>query len=204
MSAEFVSVEKFGPFPDDVKYDPPEGTNNVVLCTSNGTPSHFKASEFDNPQRLLMVHPTVIDALEYLRALLCEWAQEEICIKITNAVRTNEDMQRLARIYGWIGETRPDGRPGQVARDSKHKMNYGGIAVDIYAYQKDGGGYVPQNILGRHARKCFDWVKDDYGDGHVHCDNREHGKQLTQTLANRGSASVAPKTTETQTTPKQN
>ena len=87
---------------------------------------------------------------------------------VTDAVRTQADLERLAR-YGWVDQG------GTVARQSKHLAVYGGIAVDLVAMVASTRRRIPQKTLGALCRRHFDWVKDDYADGHVHADNRIRG-----------------------------
>ena len=49
----------------------------------------------------------------------------------------------------------------------------GGIAADLVAVNARTRERVPQRIVGTVCRRHFDWVKDDYNDGHVHADNRD-------------------------------
>ena len=77
------------------------------------------------------------------------------------------DLERLAVRYGWTDEG------GRVARRSRHLAEFGGIAADLVARVARTRAAVPQHTLGMVCRRYFDWVKDDYSDGHVHADNRE-------------------------------
>lgn len=144
--------------------------NDVRLMTvlDGEVVSHFKLREFENGDGLAMVHPSVLESLERVRRDLCAMAGEEVLIMITSAVRTEADLERLAGRHGWVDEG------GTVARDSKHLAKYGGIAVDLVARARKGGALVAQRTLGSVCRRHFDWVKDDYRDGHVHADNRYH------------------------------
>lgn len=128
--------------------------------------SHFRLKEFENEAGLAMVHSTVVYALERVRRDLCRRFREEVYVIITDGVRTQADLERLAAKYGWIDEG------GKVARDSKHLWKYGGIAVDLKAVIASSRSRVAQRTLGQICREYFDWVKDDYADGHVHADNR--------------------------------
>lgn len=144
--------------------------------------SHFSMHEFENDDGLAMVHPTVLSGLERVRQELNRGrvaGDREMAILVTDAVRTQQDLERLAQRYGWTDEG------GTVSRDSKHLAKYGGIAVDIIAVPKGltfgpGSGALYRGIVGRPwqgrlgqaCREFFDWVKDDYPDGHVHADNR--------------------------------
>lgn len=121
---------------------------------------HFKLFEFEDPEGLVMVHPSVIVSLERVRADLCTMHGADVPIRITCGVRTHQYNERLAARLGWTDEG------GAVSRTSKHLPEYGGIAVDIVADK------IGQRALGKVCRRYFDFVKDDYGDGHVHADNR--------------------------------
>ena len=83
-------------------------------------------------------------------------------------MRTRDDLERLAARLGWADEG------GAVARQSKHLAKFGGVAVDVVARVASTRGLVPQAALGDVCRRYFDWVKDDYADGHVHADNRSY------------------------------
>ena len=148
---------------------PNPGRNDIQLLTMlDGVPtSHFKLKEFENRDGLAMVHESVLAALEKTRRDLCTRYNEEVWILITDAVRTQKDLQRLAVRYGWTNEG------GTVARRSKHLAEFGGIAVDMVAVIARTRTRVPQKVLGALCRKYFDFVKDDYKDGHVHADNRD-------------------------------
>ncbi len=138
-----------------------------LLCMLDGEPvSHFTLREFENRDGLAMVHPRVLDALERVRRDLCRQYGAEVLVFITDAVRTRADLLRLAARLGWTDEG------GAVSRDSKHLAEYGGIAVDLLAVEAATRRPVPQRALGAVCRRYFDWVKDDYPDGHVHADQR--------------------------------
>jgi hypothetical protein len=113
-----------------------------------------------------MIHASVPRALELVRRDLCREFGEEVEIRITDAVRTEQELKQLARTHGWSDEG------GTVSRNSKHLAQYGGIAVDIVATAKLTGRRVPQDRLGAVCRRYFDFVEDNYPDGHVHADNR--------------------------------
>jgi len=152
----------------------PKDRNDIRLVTSIGSNTYaanFKLSEFENSEGLAMVNPTVLRSLECVRAELNRRHRGGVSIIITDAVRTETDLQKLASKYGWIDEG------GSVSRDSKHLTKFGGIAVDIKAHRMDNGYStpIPQEELGEVCRVFFDWVKDDYPDGHVHADNRNGG-----------------------------
>jgi len=146
--------------------------NDVQLLVQVGGEacSHFRLREFENPEGLAMIHATTLDSLERVRRDLCAMAGEEVWVIITDAVRTQADLERLAARLGWADQG------GLVARESKHLARFGGIAVDIVAVVKRTRERVPQKTLGEVCRRHFDWVKDDYQDGHVHGDNRDRGK----------------------------
>lgn len=65
-------------------------------------------------------------------------------------------------------------RAAAASRDSMHLAKYGGIAVDLVAVVASSRHRVPQSTLGDVCRRYFDFVKDDYRDGHVHADLRGH------------------------------
>ena len=72
-----------------------------------------------------------------------------------------------------IKESQQTDEGGLVARRSMHLAEFGGIAVDLTAVVAATRTRIPQRVLGDICRRHFDWVKDDYADGHVHADNRE-------------------------------
>src|SRR5690606_20052032 len=127
---------------------------------------------------LAMIHVTTLESLERVRHDLCLQAGEEVWIIVTDAVRTREDLERLAERLGWADEG------GAVSRQSRHLAEFGGIAVDIVAVVARTGRRIPQKTLGQVCRRHFDWVKDDYRDGHVHADNR---RRVTSNRGSRGS-----------------
>ena len=138
----------------------------LAAVVDGETLSHFRLCEFENGDGLAMVHRSVLESLERVRRDLCAEAGEEVWIIVTDAVRTQADLERLAARLGWTDEG------GLVARDSRHLAKYGGIAVDVIAVVARTRERVPQKKLGELCRRYFDWVKDDYADGHVHADNR--------------------------------
>jgi len=144
------------------------GRNNVLLMTEldGEQVSHFRLREFENAEGLAMVHASVLLSLERTRRDLCVAEGEEVCIVITDAVRTAADMAHLGRRLGWTDEG------GLVSRHSKHQGKYGGIAVDLIAVRAVSGTRLRQDVVGGVCRRHFDFVKDDYTDGHVHADNR--------------------------------
>lgn len=146
------------------------GRNAVRLVTTvdGEEMKHFWLREFENRHGLAMVHASTLESLERVRRDLCAMAGEEVWVIITDAVRTQADLEQLARRFGWADEG------GAVSRRSKHLTEFGGIAVDLIAACARTRRRIPQQTLGELCRRHFDWVKDDYRDGHVHADNREH------------------------------
>lgn len=144
------------------------GRNDVrLLVEVDGEPlSHFRLREFENADGLAMVHSSVLESLERVRRDLCQWAGEEVWVIILDAVRTRADLDGLAARLGWADEG------GAVSRNSKHLAEHGGIAVDLVASMASTRRRIPQRTVGGICRRHFDWVKDDYKDGHVHADNR--------------------------------
>jgi len=149
------------------------GRNDVRLATivDGETVAHFRLSEFENRDGLAMVHRSVLESLERVRRDLCAMHGEDVWVIITDAVRTEADLERLAARLGWTDEG------GAVSRRSKHLAEFGGIAVDVVAVVVRTRERVSQRTLGDICRRYFDWVKDDYGDGHVHADNRARVEQ---------------------------
>jgi len=145
------------------------GRNNIALvATVDGERvSHFRLREFENGDGLAMVHATALESLERVRRDLCAMAGQEVWIIVTDGVRTPADLERLAARLGWADAG------GLVARQSKHLAEFGGIAVDLVAVVAKTRERVPQKKLGEVCRRHFDYVKDDYRDGHVHADNRD-------------------------------
>ena len=146
----------------------PHQRNNIPLLTTldGETISNFKLREFENRDGLAMIHRKTLTALELTRRDLNNRYGETVWVLITSAVRTQEDQQRLAARLGWTDEG------GLVARRSRHLPQFGGIAVDIIAVRARTRTRIPQQLLGEICRQHFDYVKDDYSDGHVHADNR--------------------------------
>jgi hypothetical protein len=152
--------------------------NNIVLCTSDGKPSHFKLREFevewgdydslDMGEHLCLVDSSVVDSLEHVRDDLGMIKMAEVEIIITCACRSKACNEQIAERLGWIDEG------GLVSRDSKHLPHYGGIAVDFYAKEKQTGTKVKPKVVAEVANRYFDFVKADYEDGHIHADNRDH------------------------------
>jgi len=146
-----------------------QGRNNILLVhPTTGEPTHFTLREFENRDGLAMVHSATLVALEAVRADLCAFTHEEVWLIITKygAVRTPADNELLGAKYGWTDEG------GKVSRDSTHLAEYGGIAGDLVAVVVRTRERIAQVSLGRICRRYFDWVKDDYPDGHVHADKR--------------------------------
>lgn len=144
--------------------------NDVRLLSSldGEDVAHFRLREFANADGLAMVHPELLLALERVRRELNAMAGETVWVIIKDAVRTQADLERLAARLGWLDEG------GSVSRDSMHLVQYGGIAVDMIAVIANSRHLVPQATLGKVCRRHFDFVKDDYADGHVHADLRGH------------------------------
>jgi len=143
-------------------------TNDIrLLTTLDGEDvAHFRLREFANADGLAMVHPELLLALERVRRELNAMAGETVWVIVKDAVRTQTDLDRLAARLGWADEG------GSVSRDSMHLAKYGGIAVDLIAVIANSRHRVPQATLGKVCRRHFDFVKDDYADGHVHADLR--------------------------------
>lgn len=143
-------------------------TNDIrLLTTLDGEDvAHFRLREFANADGLAMIHPELLLALERVRRELNAMAGETVWVIVKDAVRTQADLDRLAARLGWADEG------GSVSRDSMHLAKYGGIAVDLIAVIANSRHRVPQATLGKVCRRHFDFVKDDYADGHVHADLR--------------------------------
>lgn len=145
--------------------------NRIVLVDpGTGMPGHFRLCEFENGDGLAAVHPSTIWALERIRADLNASeaaAMTEIGIYITDGVRTQKDLETLAERLGWTDEG------GLVSRTSKHLVTMGAHGVDFKARARHGRGNLVMSELGAVARRYFDFVEDDYSDGHVHGDNRD-------------------------------
>lgn len=116
---------------------------------------HFWLHEFEMHEGTVMLHPSVIASNESTRADLCERYGEEVEIIITGSTRTPK---RNTEVGG--------------VKNSRHLVKFGGIAEDCYARIKRTKKRIPQAVLGEIARRHWDYVKDDYADGHVHMDNR--------------------------------
>lgn len=138
-----------------------------LLSTLDGEDvAHFRLREFANADGLAVVHPELLLALERVRRELNAMAGEAVWVIVKDGVRTEADLSRLAARLGWADEG------GSVSRDSMHLAKYGGIAVDVIAVITNSRHRVPQVTLGNICRRHFDFVKDDYADGHVHADLR--------------------------------
>ena len=146
--------------------------DDVVIDVGLKSEGLINKSEFENYDGLVMVHDSVLTSLERVRADLCELHGQEVEAIPTDGVRTQADLERLAAKHGWTDEG------GKVARRSKHLACFGGIAVDLKARIKSTEKPIDQAQLGAVCRRYFDWVKDDYGDGHVHADNRSGGLKV--------------------------
>jgi len=144
--------------------------NDVRLLTVlDGEPvSNFRLREFENGEGLAMVHPELLLALERVRRDLNKRAGETVWVIIKDGVRTQADLEKLAERLGWMDEG------GAVSRNSMHLARHGGIAVDLIAVVARDRSRVPQHTVGEICRRYFDFVKDDYADGHVHADLRNH------------------------------
>jgi len=145
--------------------------NDIAFCWDcDGVPvkSHFRLREFEGADGLVVVDSGLVRSLELVRRDLCERFGSDVQILITSGTRSHAENEKLAQRLGWV----EDG--GQVARDSKHLPEHGGIAIDCYARYLEGDVWVivPQTTLGSACRVHFTFVKDDYPDGHVHADNR--------------------------------
>jgi hypothetical protein len=140
-----------------------------LLSTLEGEEvAHFRLREFANAEGLAMVHPELLLAVERVRRDLNAMAGETVWVIVKDSVRTEADLARLAARLGWSDEG------GSVSRDSMHLAKNGGIAVDLIAVVAQSRHRVPQTTLGDVCRRHFDFVKDDYTDGHVHADLRGH------------------------------
>lgn len=140
-----------------------------LLSNLDGEPvSNYRLREFENADGFAMVHPDLLLVLERVRRDLAAMAGETVWVIVKDGVRTQADLERLAGRLGWADEG------GAVSRDSMHLAKYGGIAVDIIAIVARTRERVPQSELGAICRRHFDFVKDDYANGHVHADLRNH------------------------------
>lgn len=147
----------------------PTETNRLWLTAAPASQvqSHFQLREFANDDGLAMVHPALLAGLENLRARLCSHFNQEVAIKILDAIRTRHDLYQLARRLGWADQG------GAVSRTSRHLTEYGGIAADITAYLTASRTTINPQTLAQLAADYFDFVKGDYEDGHVHVDQRD-------------------------------
>ncbi len=145
--------------------------NRVRLVDpGTGQAGHFSLYEFENGEGLVAVHLKTLWALERVRADLNAsdaGREAEIGIHITDGVRTQDDNEALAGRLGWTDEG------GKVSRTSKHLVGQGAHGVDFKAMLRGARGALVMPELGQVARRYFDFVKDDYDDGHVHADNRD-------------------------------
>jgi len=145
-----------------------ERRNDVPLLTrlDGEDVAHFRLREFENRDGFAMVHPELLLNLERVRRDLKEAAGETVWLIVTDALRTRADLERLAARLGWTHEG------GAVSRTSMHLARHGGIAVDLIGVIASSRVRIPQRDLGAVCRRYFDFVKDDYADGHVHADLR--------------------------------
>ena len=92
------------------------GRNDVRLLTrlDGEDVSHFRLREFENRDGLAMIHSSTLNSLELVRRDLNAMAGEEVWVIVTDALRTQADLDRLASLLGCTD----DG--GAVSRDSKH------------------------------------------------------------------------------------
>lgn len=141
--------------------------NDIVLMhPETGQKTNFKLREFVSSSGLVIIHPSVLVALQASRDDLTAIVGGAVWIIITDTVRTKAQNNRLGKLLGWTDEG------GVVSRKSKHLVKFGGIAVDFKAIIASTQRPVPSKIAGRVARNHFDYVKDDYKDGHIHADMR--------------------------------
>ena len=143
--------------------------NDIPLPNPLGGESHFSMHEFENTDGWVMIDESVLESLEKTRRDLCDEFRFDVAVIITDATRTEAETQALAAHLGWKN------KGGLVSESSRHHERYGGLAVDLKARVVLLKTLVHQHVLGRACRRYFDYVKDDYDDGHVHCDNRNHG-----------------------------
>lgn len=148
------------------------GRNDIPLLVmiDDEPQSHFRLREFENKEGVAVLHASTLKSLELVRRDLRSEVGETVWVIITDATRTQTDLEALAARLGWIDEG------GAVSRRSKHLVKYGGIAVDLIAKVARTRVQLGQRLLGGICRRYFDWVKDNYSDGHVHADNRVKGK----------------------------
>jgi hypothetical protein len=134
--------------------------------------AHFWLDEFESHfpgyEGWVMVHPSVINALDSVWTDCALEVGEPVEVIIRCGTRSEAENTALARELGWTD----DDPPGKVSRTSKHLPKYGGVAVDFKVRNKRTREWLPQRVVGRIADKYFIYVKYDYADGHVHADNR--------------------------------
>ena len=128
--------------------------------------SHFMLREFEYDNGKVMIDHFVVRALEYIRRDLNTEFGGRVNVIITCATRTQAENEALAKILGYTD------MGGAVARDSRHLEKYGGIAVDFYVRDIAKMERIPAALVGNVARRYFDYVKNDYKDGHIHGDMR--------------------------------
>lgn len=144
--------------------------NSVRLVDpATGWPGHFVLSEFDNSAGAAAVQRSTLWSLERTREALNEELGDarEVIMVLTSGLRLDADQEALAERLGWTDEG------GAVSRISKHLLREGACAVDFIAKYRGARRNINQAVVGGVARKFFDYVKDDYPDGHTHADNRE-------------------------------
>ena len=74
------------------------GRNDVKLTAlvDGERLTNFRLREFENADGLAMVHSTTLESLERVRCELCAMAGEDVWVIITDAVRTQRELNRLA------------------------------------------------------------------------------------------------------------
>lgn len=143
----------------------------VVEIDGVDTVTHYCLHEFIDKHGWVLLHASVLVALEKTRSDLGKLRGEEITIHIQRpSSRTQAHNEALALQLGWTDEG------GKVSRNSRHLEKFGGIAVDFIARLKRTGEPIQASIVGMVSRRYFDYVKDNYGldDPHVHGDMRYH------------------------------
>jgi len=132
---------------------------------------HFKLCEFEDQSdgHLVVLHPLTLERLELLHSALSEEIAHEIAIIVTCGTRTPRSNKQLGNRLGWTD----DG--GLVSRNSRHLPKFGGIAVDLYALDKEVRVLVPTDRVAAIAKRFFDVVLDHYPT-HIHVDLRDSAK----------------------------
>ena len=128
--------------------------------------SNFWLDEFAMAEGTVILHPSIPVSLEMTRYELGIVEGEEVMLILTGSTRSKTTNNELGRRHGWAGFG------GTVSKTSFHLVEKGACAQDFYAIYKKSKKRVPQKTVGKIARKYFDYVKDDYVDGHIHGDNR--------------------------------